>query len=86
MNEEDETDAARTLSVENAGPVVQHGDLELTGGLVAGRDLTVHGPVNVLADDGAPFGDQVTRPGRAAGGNATDLAAVNRHHAEGICA
>ncbi|RSM57827.1 hypothetical protein DMH03_26100 [Amycolatopsis sp. WAC 01376] len=66
MNQEDETDAARTLSVDNAGPVVQHGDLELTGGLVAGRDLTVHGPVNVLADDGAQFGDQVTRPGRAA--------------------
>lgn len=59
------TDPAGTLSVENAGPVVQHGDLELHGGLVAGRDLTVHGPVNLLADDGAPFGDHVTRPGRA---------------------
>ncbi|OXM44850.1 WD40 repeat domain-containing protein [Amycolatopsis alba] len=62
---DDEAEAAGTLSVENAGPVVQHGDLELRGGLVAGRDLTVHGPVNVLADDGAPFGDHVTRPGRA---------------------
>ncbi|EMD24213.1 WD40 repeat domain-containing protein [Amycolatopsis azurea] len=67
MSSEDEpgADPAGTLSVENAGPVVQHGDLELSGGLVAGRDLTVHGPVNVLADDGAPFGDHVTRPGRA---------------------
>lgn len=58
-------EAAGPTSVENAGPVVQHGDLEMTGALVAGRDLTIHGPVHVLADDGPPFGDLATRPGQA---------------------
>ncbi len=58
-------EAAGPTSVENAGPVVQHGDLEMTGALVAGRDLTVHGPVHVLADDGPPFGDLAARPGRS---------------------
>lgn len=61
--DEQHGDRSESLSVENAGPVAQ-GNVEMTGAIVAGRDLTIAGPVNVLADDGAPYGDLLTRPGR----------------------
>ncbi len=57
------TDSA-SLSVQNSGAVVQHGNLTQSGSIVAGRDIRIR-KAQFLVDDGAPFGDLRTRPGRA---------------------
>lgn len=62
---QDRPEDAASTSVTNSGPIAVHGNIDMSGAVVAGRDLTI-GHLTALVDDGPPFGDLATTPGRRA--------------------
>jgi WD40 repeat protein len=50
------------IDITDSGPVAIGGSVQLSGGVVGGRDVIVHG-LTVVADGVAPYGDVIARPG-----------------------